>query len=315
MTLYMRWITWFHKRVGWFGERFPEAGPADVILMAYVAFTGLIILFMGWKLDSPGLWAALVVAHAAILVITWLVTRLSRPGPGLGGFARDLYPLLYIVFLYWELRYLALFFSVGYNDGLILAAEEFLFGEQLAMTLSQRFPQMWISEILHFFYAFYWVIVPLAGGAMYLRGKVEGFRELVFSLVVVFFSCYMFFIFFPVQGPHYEFPPIGEPWSNGFFYQMVHAVLEDGGSKGAAFPSSHVAVACTILPVAWRHDRPVFWAFLIPVVGLTISTVYGRFHYGVDALAGVLLVVVLFPLIMKLRTRLTWYTAGEPARA
>ena len=45
----------------------------------------------------------------------------------------------------------------------------------------------------------------------------------------------------------------------------------------------------------------MFWTFLIPVVGLTISTVYGRFHYGIDALAGVLLVAIVFPLGLKLK--------------
>ncbi len=287
--------------VTWFLKRLPHAAPGDLILMDYVSFSGLVILFMGWRLESPALWGGLLVVHAAIVAITWWLCNKPRPEPGILGFARDLYPIVYIVFLYWELRHLALFFSVGYNDATILAAEMAIFGEQLAMTFSERFPNMLLSEIMHFFYAFYWVIVPLAGGAMYLRGRHEGFRELVFSLTLVFFTCYLFFIFYPVQGPHYEFPMIGEPLSNGFFYQLVHAVLQDGGSKGAAFPSSHVAVACTILPVAWRHDRAVFWWFLTPVVGLTISTVYGRFHYGIDALCGVLLVVIIFPLGLRFK--------------
>jgi membrane-associated phospholipid phosphatase len=101
------------------------------------------------------------------------------------------------------------------------------------------------------------------------------------------------FTFFPVAGPHYQFPVIGGHLSEGFFYELVHLVLEDGGSKGAAFPSSHVAVAVTILLVSWRHDRLVATVLAPFVIGLTISTVYGRFHYGIDALAGVLTAVVL----------------------
>ncbi len=286
--------------VSWLSKYAPHAGPADVLFMGYVAFTGLIILLMGWQL-GPSLWFWLVALHIVTLAIALWASSQPPSGPSFKGFVRDLYPLFFITFLYFELRYLALFFAADYHDATVLALEAGLFGEQLAMTFSERVPVMWFSEVMHFFYAFYWVLIPLAGGLMYLRGGVEGFRELVWSLLVTFFACYFFFIFWPVQGPHYEFPPIGEPWSDGFWYQTVHAVLEDGGSKGAAFPSSHVAVAVTVLPVAWRHDRLVFWLFLIPVLGLTLSTVYGRFHYGVDALGGVLLVAIAFPLGLKLR--------------
>jgi membrane-associated phospholipid phosphatase len=40
------------------------------------------------------------------------------------------------------------------------------------------------------------------------------------------------------------------------------------------------------------------------VIGLTIATVYGRFHYGVDALSGVITALVLVPLARYLRARI-----------
>jgi membrane-associated phospholipid phosphatase len=266
--------------------------PADLILAGYVGFSGLLILAFGWKL-TPGVWVGLTLAHVAILLVGfWWVGRPAQH-PTLRGFFRDAYPLLFIAFLYWELRYLALLFSAGYNDPLILRLEEALFGSQLAMTLSQYFPYVWLSELMHFFYASYWFLLPVALVGLYLRGRLSGFRELVFAELVVYFGCYLVFIFFPVAGPHYQFPVIGGQLSDGFLYELVHRVLEDGGSKGAAFPSSHVAVACAILLVSWRHDRLVGTVMAPFVIGLTISTVYGRFHYGIDALAGVLTAVVL----------------------
>lgn len=266
--------------------------PADLILAGYVGFSGLLILAFGWKL-TPGVWVGLTLAHVAILLVGfWWVGRPAQH-PSLRGFFRDAYPLLFIAFLYWELRYLALLFSAGYNDPLILRLEEALFGSQLAMTLSQYFPYVWLSELMHFFYASYWFLLPVALVGLYLRGRLSGFRELVFAELVVYFGCYLVFIFFPVAGPHYQFPVIGGQLSDGFLYELVHRVLEDGGSKGAAFPSSHVAVACAILLVSWRHDRLVATVLAPFVIGLTISTVYGRFHYGIDALAGVLTAVVL----------------------
>lgn len=279
----------------------PNAGPTDLLFMGYVAFTGLLLVAMGWRLESAALWAGLIGFHMALLAVALLA---SRHGPGdlsFTGFLRDAYPLLFVTLLYFELRWLALFFSSAFHDPAVLAMEEFLFGEQLAMTFSERVPVQWVSETFHFFYAFYWLLLPLAVGALYFRRRLEGVRELVWALLVTFFACYLFFIFWPVQGPHYEFPLIGPPWSDGFWYGVVHTILEDGGSKGAAFPSSHVAVAVSVLPVCWRHDRALFWSLLVPVTGLTLGTVYGRFHYGIDALAGAVLALVVFRPGLRLR--------------
>jgi membrane-associated phospholipid phosphatase len=282
----------------------------DLVFLGYVAFTGLLILLFGWKL-STSLWLGLTAAHLALIAVGIWWSGIPLRDRSLAGFLRDAYPLIFIAFLYWELRHLALLFSDGYHDALIVRLEEALFGEQLAMTLSQRLPYLWLSELMHFLYAFYWVLLPVALAALYFRGRFAGFRELVYTELVVYFGCYLVFIFFPVLGPHYEFPLIGGRLSEGVFYRLVHWVLADGGSKGAAFPSSHVAVAVTVLLVTWRHDR-VLWAVMLPlVVGLTIGTVYGRFHYGLDAAGGVVAAFVLVPLARRLGRWLQ--RAAEPA--
>lgn len=277
--------------MSWWRRSLGSAQPADLLFLAYVGISGLLILAFGWQLTWP-LWLGLTVSHLAMLAIgVWWSGRTAKH-PSVAGFLRDSYPLLFIGFLYWELRYLALLFSSGYNDPIVLRWEEALFGEQLAMTLSQRLPYLWLSETMHFFYASYWYLLLAALIALYLRRRFAGFRQLVFAELVVYFGCYIIFTFFPVAGPHYQFPVIGGHLSEGFLYQLVHWVLEDGGSKGAAFPSSHVAVAVAISLVTWRYDR-VVWLVTLPfVVGLTISTVYGRFHYGIDAAAGILAAVI-----------------------
>ncbi len=292
--------------MSWVRRYLGDAQPSDLVFLAYVGVSGLLVLAFGWQLTS-GLWIGLTASHLAILVIgVWWSGRTARH-PSVAGFFRDSYPLLFIAFLYWELRYLALLFSSGYQDPLVLRWEEAVFGEQLAMTLSQRFPYLWLSEAMHFFYASYWYLLLAALIGLYLRGRFEGFRQLVFAELVVYFACYVIFTFFPVAGPHYQFPVIGGPLSEGSLYQLVHWVLEDGGSKGAAFPSSHVAVAVAVSLVTWRHDR-VVWLVTLPfVVGLTISTVYGRFHYGIDAAAGVLVAVVLVPVASVLQS---WLAAS-----
>lgn len=285
------------------------ARPADLLFLSYVALTGLLLAGFGWKL-GPVFWLGLTAVHGGLVGVgLWFARRPIR-GVSAAGFVRDAYPFLFIPYLYWELRYCARLFSNGFRDPVILRLEEALFGGQLAMTFSQALPILWLSELMHFFYATYWILLPMALAALYLRGRLAGFRELVFVELVLFFGCYLVYIFFPVAGPFYGFPRIGGELAQGPFYQLVHAILADGGSQGAAFPSSHVAVAVGVAWVTWRHDRRVF-AFLAPlVVGLTVGTVYGRFHYGVDALSGVLVGLAGVPLALALRSALAGWIAG-----
>ncbi|MGH9317673.1 MAG: phosphatase PAP2 family protein, partial [Thermoanaerobaculia bacterium] len=66
----------------------------------------------------------------------------------------------------------------------------------------------------------------------------------------------------------------------------------------------HTMIAVAVLLVAFRRARDVFW-FLLPVaVCLVISTVYCRYHYVVDVLAGILLAVLTTPLGDRLYDRL-----------
>ena len=79
-----------------------------------------------------------------------------------------------------------------------------------------------------------------------------------------------------------------------FFPALVHDLLVAGAAKGAAFPSSHVAVAVVIWLLAWRLTRPVFWLLAAIVPALALVTVYGGFHYAVDSAAGALVGVAGF---------------------
>ena len=66
-------------------------------------------------------------------------------------------------------------------------------------------------------------------------------------------------------------------------------MLDRGSSRGTAFPSSHVAASVVSSLCALRHQRLVGIAVSVMTAALTLATVYGGFHYAVDALVGVIL--------------------------
>lgn len=254
----------------------------DHVLVAYLIATGLLAAA---TLTPVG--AALAAAHAAGAgTVLWLGGKPLPTNRPL-RFLRLLLPVLITPLLYTELQTLNQLVAPGYYDPTVQGWEEALFGLQLSVEAARAAPWTWLSELLHLGYFSYYLVVPAAAVGAYLASGDEGLERYVVTVAVAFYLCYLCFAVFPVTGPRYLFPAPSGAAADGPFYALVHAVLEAGSSKGTAFPSSHVAAALAALLAVRRETKAWFRALLPFVVLLAMGTVYGRFHYGVDVLAGI----------------------------
>ena len=89
----------------------------------------------------------------------------------------------------------------------------------------------------------------------------------------------------------------------GFFYRLMEVIYARFETPGAAFPSSHVAIALVTLRFSFRHLRPIRWIHLTLVVLLCLATVYCRYHYAIDVAAGLATTALLLPLADRLYAR------------
>lgn len=284
------------------------ARPGDHLLAAYLAATAALAA-------ATGAGTGLLIGAVHALAIVGLAAMAGRggargaaPAAGIarpGGeriarghhllrFTRVFLPVVLTPLLYTELETLGQLVAPGYLDATVQGWEAALFGEQLSLTAARRFPQTWLSELLHFGYISYYFVVPGAAIAVYRSGGRRALARLTLTVGTAFFVCYLCFAVFPVAGPRYEFARIRGPGADGVLFGLVHGVLEAGSAKGTAFPSSHVAAAVAALLAARRDARSWYRISLVPVVLLVIGTVYGRFHYAVDALAGLVVAFAAF---------------------
>jgi membrane-associated phospholipid phosphatase len=274
----------------------------DALAVSYLAATGALALA---SRSQTGLWLAAL--HAAGILGVLALGRLPRPRHPLVAFVRIAWPVALTPVFYMELATLNQLLFPGYQDALVQRWEESLFGVQLSVRASEWAPWPWLSELLHVGYVSYYLVVPAALVSAWAAGGREGLERVVFTTALGFFLCYLCFAVFPVAGPRYDFPKISGPPSEGPVFALVHRILESGSSKGTAFPSSHVAATLSAWLAAGTVSRRAL-LFLAPfAIALTLGTVYGRFHYGVDAAAGVLFAVAAYlaapPLIRRLGAR------------
>lgn len=257
-------------------------------------------------------WLLLLAAHLvgawalfALPPFAMLRERVRTRAPRLVGFLADWYPLLLIPVLYAELVPLNLAVHDGrYFDPLILDIEAWLFGGQPSREWAQAAPFLPLSEVLHGAYLSYYLIIYGPPLILYLSGRLDDFREVVFGVMLTFFAHYLFFVYFPVQGPRYLFPAPDGPIAEGVLYALTHRLLEAGSSQGAAFPSSHVGVSFAQAALAFRFLPRLAPALTILATALAAGAVYGGFHYLTDAVAGLVLGLAMVAITPSLRRRL-----------
>jgi len=293
------------------------APPASATAAARVTAGYLLLgipLFVLGRGGSAGL--AMSAAHGALAVVLLALARRRPHGSRLAGVLADWLPLLLVPILYWELPMLmeALPGPVRYHDPLITSWEEALFRGQPAFEWAGAWPFPLLSELLHACYVSYYALiyipplllylgvggVPGIGGTAPAAGRAEAFHDTVLALALCFVLCFVIFVAFPVEGPRYLGVPEGAP--EGPVRGLVLAILERGSSRGAAFPSSHVAVIVTQALLALRHQPRVGRWVLVLAIGLGAGAVYGGFHYAVDVLAGAalgLLIVLVAPMLER----------------
>lgn len=219
--------------------------------------------------------AHLVVAAAVL----WWASR--EPDP---GWTALWVALLAIPFLYAEVPWLNQTLTVGYHDALVRGWDVALMGSEPSRQMASWLPWRWLSEVLHLAYLSFYPLVYVPPIMLALRRRRHAFHGTVLALLLVGTACYLVFALLPVQGPRYFGPPEGVP--DGPVRRLVLSVLESGSSRGAAFPSAHMALTTAQAIMALRYQRRVGWLVTVAAVGVGLGAVYGGFHYAIDVLTG-----------------------------
>jgi membrane-associated phospholipid phosphatase len=254
---------------------------------SYLAITAALIAILGAAV--PGrVW--LVAVHLALSVSLLILNR-ARPAAGILRVIRDWHPLMLFPLLYKEVELLAPSLGNWRLTTAIPAWESALFAGQPSLYLSERLAFVPLSEYLHFSYLSYLVVIPSVAAYWYVNRREAAFGELLLLLSTVLLGSYLFFILLPVDSPYYLSPRLGPPLAGHFFFDLVHEVSSRGGARGGAFPSAHVSGAVVVSLVAWRHQRRLAYLLVAITGSVMIATVYGRFHYVLDTLAGAALAI------------------------
>jgi len=259
----------------------------DYLFFLYLTIVFFLLTFFGWKtLDV--FWHLMIhgVFFAMGVLILWMYAR--RSGSFI-VFSRIWYiPFLYVFLFEWVGQMIHLIQPIVF-DPWVLNLEVTVFGGYPTVWL-QGLANPWLTEFMSLFYMTYYFLIPVLGLTLYFRQRRAWLNDFLLATSVTFFFCFLHYLFMPVLGP--IFFPEGLPFAliplhGGPFTEFEQWLFFQGAIQGAAFPSSHVAVAVVVFFFAIRY-RIYPYGFLVTVTGLAVSTIYNGYHYGVDVIYGVL---------------------------
>ena len=284
----------------------------DYATQGYMALVGLVVLCLHGR--SIPFWPLLLAAHAIGIGLVHALIRLhaARPFNRMLDLLRHFYPMLLYAGFYRETGELNHVLVSGFLDPFFIRLEARIFGLQPSLAFMDWLPYPAVSELFYAAYFSYYVMIAGVGLALFYRNREQFFHYLS-VISFLFYVCYFIYIFIPVMGPRiffrgipdYQLPadvqPVVAPAfpaavKAGPFYQIMAWIYHAFEAPGAAFPSSHVAVAIGTVWFSFLYLRSIRWPHLVVAVLLCLATIYCRYHYVVDVVAGGLTAAVLIPL-------------------
>lgn len=255
---------------------------AFACLAFYLAVSGVVL--------AAGGHGALAIVHATGLLASGAVLRHLRRGNTVDAWI-EIAPLFVWPFLYFELPALIAALGSSYHDALVQRWELTLFHSQPSHVLAATMPFTLVSEALHAGYLAYYPVIFLPPVTLLFHEDRRALSQTMLALALTYFVCWTTYALFPVEGPRYLWQaPVNIP--EGPVRHAVTRILAGGSSRGAAFPSSHMAVATVQAMMATRWQRG--WSYVLWIIALLIGAgaVYGGFHYATDIIAGALLAAI-----------------------
>ena len=211
---------------------------------------------------------------------------------------RDWFPFLVILLMYYSLWGEATHLLVTKDrDTVLIALDQRLFGFQASVAL-QRFVSAPLTAWMQFAYAFHIWNIPLVACFIYLYRPRVRFREMMCGLVVISFLGVLGYLLVPAIGPMYT---LREQYTVGLsqpleMFNRQMDFMDFARIQRDVFPSLHVGISFVVWLYAYGNSRRLFWILMPLELSLWVSTVYLRYHYLVDCVAGFILAPASFGL-------------------
>lgn len=278
--------------------------PTDKLLIAFWCLLSILSVALHSRI---ALWPILLLADASAGVLVCTLALAARAaGAGPLRCIRDWAALPLLVFTYKQLYFIIgpLHLHRDY-DSLLIAADLRLFGVHPTHWLAPLSNPL-LTEVLQVAYSSFYILFLAAGFELYRDRDHTRFERFRFAVVYGFLICYLGYMALPAVGPRFtlhdferidaELPGLLLTHPLRWFINVCESIPP--GASGAvalarvqrdAFPSGHAMMTMVAVILAYQYKLRVRTWILAAGTLLIFASVYLRYHYVSDILAGAFL--------------------------
>ena len=269
--------------------------PADKAILAYFVFTGTIEII--WFAQIPNaIWFH--VLHAVGTALILLGARFT-PEPGtfierIFRILRNWYPLLFVAWCYREMATLIAAIRHARFDEALAALDLSVWGVYPTVWLERIYSPA-LTETLQIIYTLFIPVILFVPWFMWYKKRYAEFRYMAFLLALGFLASYVGYLIVPARGPrflleHAQHIPLKGLW---LFISMQAALNQLEHDHYDCFPSGHTELTILAFWLSRSISKKLFWVYFLYTLCIVFATVYLRYHYTADLLAGVVVALVL----------------------
>jgi len=278
---------------------------SEYTLIAFFFYVAIVALFFplthGMRYASFPVVACVVVACAGLAVCE------RRSGSRALSMVRDWLPIALTLMAYREMNWFATAHKQHTLEQAWIVWDRWLLHDCGMTALVEA--SGWLGPgFLELCYLFVYAVGPFTVGILYGYHR----RDLVDRVLVTYLFgtllAYALFPYFPSDPPRTVFAGMDVPGVMTPIRRLNLAIVGGYGIHSSVFPSAHVSSAFSAgwgLLLLFRERRRVGWGMLVYAACVSLATVYGRYHYAADAVAGMAISVpaLFVALVMGKRAR------------
>ncbi len=290
----------------------PRFRAVDLLTLAFIAALACVTAAFSFRIPH---WHWLLLRYAAAVLALVLVAAASAARPAAG--IRHLHaflPVLLVPVIFDSLGDLIPWVRRAAYDEALIRIDQALFLGHHPTVLLERYIHPLLTTVMQFAYISYYPMPVALCAVLAVRGRQREFDEAVFGIVLCFLLSYIGYLLVPAVGPRFTLAHLqtADLQASPLVIAIQETLNRLENTKTDAFPSGHTAVALLTLFYARRFRERAFTAVLVPAVaGLVVSTVYLRYHYVIDVIAGAALTGLTIPLASRFQ-RFLLGAAGQP---
>ena len=270
-------------------------------LISSVYLSGLIFLVLAAREHITD-WRWLLARYAILLILQAGVA--AGRGRGLPRIITAFFPLVPVLGIYDSLRFIPEL-NPGDRDDLLISIDRAVLGRDPSVWL-ERISTPWLTDLLQVAYLVYYVLPIVLLGTLYCgqsrfakeRGQTRehgrAFDLCVVALLLSHYFAFTGYMAIPALGPRFALASTYRTVLTGLLVAEPIRHLLDAleGIMRDAFPSGHVAAALLSVHYMFRFMPRLAWCALPAVSLMIFATLYLRYHYAADILAGGMLAIL-----------------------